>query len=212
MVVNKVTNATSQTISTTNTFGIPTTTGNMLILAVVSNDSSYDLTSVTDSAGNVYTVEATAFFTSFGITYFAYSFSVGAGVTFVTLHSTGGTGGITLTAYDVGTNTGGYLQAAGGGGGTVGPNPSASFPFTTAGLTIAVVGDTASITAVSSPFTLEAMNNSSLSSIHAANAYNLSGNYTASFTAASGSWFAGIGNFIEVPAGQGQVGVFLVGF
>lgn len=218
--VLNVTKPTSLVVGTTDSWNITTTTGNMLVLAIMSDNPSYDLTSVTDNKGNTYTVVVGGASATYGVIYFAYSFSVGAGIGTVALHSTGGTGGVTIAAYDISSATGGYANAYGssGSGGASGPNPGASSGIPVfAGLLIAVMADKSALTAVASPFTLETMDVSALpSGWHAASAYAptaySSTSVTAQFTATSNPYFFGMANMIEKPAGAGQVGLFLVGF
>jgi hypothetical protein len=217
--VLNVTKPTSLVVGTTDSWNITTTTGNMLVLAIMSDNPSYSLTSVTDNKGNTYTVVVGGSSATYGVTYFAYAFSVGAGIGTVALHSTGGTGGVTIAAYDISSATGGYANISGsGGGGASGPNPGAPSGVPVfAGLLIAVMADKSALTAVGSPFTLETMDVSALpsgwyaASAYAPTAYS-STSVTAQFTATSNPFFYGVANMIEKPAGSGQVGLFLVGF
>jgi hypothetical protein len=213
MVVNSATNPLSQAVGSSNNFTVPSSLGNMQILTIVT-DTNVTLFSVSDNKSNFYSIITGGYDVPNGRTFLAYSLSASSGITTLTLSFlAGSSGGVTLTAYDITTTTGGELHAVATKINQTSNNPSLTVIDTITGFTVSCLMSISTISAVSSPFVLENMDNSLLVN-NATSAYNIAGNFTSTFTSAtSGGWGGTIANFIEAPgtSAHTQIGYFLVG-
>jgi hypothetical protein len=215
---NRVSLPTSQVAAGTNTFSVTTSTGNLLLIAIVSDAYNVPISGITDNKGNIWTLilpSGTLPHVFGSNCAFAYCCGATVGVSSIAISSTI-SGGITIGFYDFSSTTGGALDIFDKYGSSFGSNPSPAILAGASGVGVFVTESSVAISAVASPFTLETLDITHLSE-DASSAYYVDpsgGLLQAFYTMASGS-FNAIGiSLIEQPVaatptfspGQGYYG------
>ena len=162
------------------------TTGNMLVAAIVS-DPAIVIDSVTDNKGNTWVLKGPAYANAGGYAWAAYCVGATTGVTSLIVTSNGadGSSGFTVGLYDFSSATGGAFDLYAASSANFGGSPTTTISPTAAGVVVSVVTLNPPASAVSSPYTLESIDQSVIY-YSAATAYYLNGaagSTTATYTA-----------------------------
>jgi hypothetical protein len=170
------------------TLAITTTIGNGIIVKIQTN-SPVTAISCTDSASNTYTVLTGGTATA-GNTWMCYTPSlISPGVTSVKITLTSSTG-VTVSVDDVHTPTAMLVSAQSATSSTTSANPAPSLTAAAGDYVASVIADNNSVSAVASPFTLDAMSTSGITNWAAAAHYQnaAGGTTTSTYTATSALW------------------------